>query len=98
MYKEKLKFRIFIPQRQMAQIKSRDQVSFVLIMFAKQPHALPILLNLFFFLKFPYFFSNLYTQCEARTHNPEIKSHMLFRLSQADAPSLPNLLKPNIYK
>ena len=29
-----------------------------------------------------FFFSNLYTQRGARTHNPEIKSRMLYRLSQ----------------
>lgn len=32
------------------------------------------------FLSFIYL-NNLYTLCEARTHNPEIKSHMLFQLS-----------------
>ena len=28
-----------------------------------------------------FFFSNLYTHCGAWTHNPKVKSHMLFRLS-----------------
>ena len=34
---------------------------------------------------FTFFKSNLYTQCGAQTHDPEIKSHMLFQLSQSDA-------------
>ena len=34
------------------------------------------------------FLSNLYTQREAQTHNPEIRSHMLHQLSQPGAPLL----------
>ena len=30
--------------------------------------------------------TNLYAQCGARTHNPEIKSHVLYPLSQPGAP------------
>ena len=36
---------------------------------------------LFFYFYF-FFFSYLYTQCGAQTHDPEIKSHMLYGLSQ----------------
>ena len=44
------------------------------------------------FFLFPFFprdlfLSNLYTQQGAQTHNPEIKSRMLHRLSQPGAPT-----------
>ena len=39
-----------------------------------------------FFLKI-LFLSNLYPQCGARTHNPEIKSHELHLLSQSGTSS-----------
>ena len=32
------------------------------------------------------YLSNLYTQCGIQTYNPEIKSCMLFQLSQTRAP------------
>ena len=32
------------------------------------------------------FLSNLYTQHKARNHNPKIKSHMLYQVSQPGAP------------
>ena len=32
------------------------------------------------------FLNNLYTQCGARTYNPEIKNHMLYQLSQPHIP------------
>ena len=35
--------------------------------------------------------SDLYPQCEVQTHNPEIKSGMLFQLSQTGAPRKPLL-------
>jgi len=38
-----------------------------------------------FFLSF-YLLSNLYTQHGAQTHNPKVKSHMLFWLSQPGTP------------
>jgi len=40
---------------------------------------------LFFFLSFIYL-SNLYTQCRTGYHDPEIKSRILFQLSQPGAP------------
>ena len=43
---------------------------------------------------FSSFFSNLYTQCGALTHDPEIKSSMLFQLSQPGALA-PNFLGNN---
>lgn len=39
-----------------------------------------------FFLKFYLF--NLYTQCRVGTHNPKIKNHMLFQMSQQGTPIL----------
>ena len=42
--------------------------------------AILLFLSLFIYL------SNLYTKCGAQTHNPEIKSHMFFQLSQPEAP------------
>ena len=36
---------------------------------------------------FSLFFSDVCTHCGAQTHDPEIKSHMLFQLSQSDAPN-----------
>ena len=39
-----------------------------------------------FFLSVFFFFSNLYARRGAQTHDPEIKSSMLFRLSQPGAP------------
>ena len=41
-----------------------------------------------FFLSFYLFIhlSNLYTQCRAQTHDPEIKSRSLFQLGQPGAP------------
>ena len=41
------------------------------------------------FFRFIYLFSNFYTQYRAWTHNPEVKSCMLFQLSQ------PGTLTPN---
>lgn len=38
------------------------------------------------FFKFLLIFSNLYVQCGTRNHNPEIKSPLLFRISQPGAP------------
>lgn len=38
------------------------------------------------FFKFLLIFSNLYAQRGTRTHNPEIKSPLLFRISQPGAP------------
>ena len=51
------------------------------------------------------FLSNLYTQCGAWAHSPEISSHMLYLLSQPGAPDmnileyivLSELLEHNIY-
>ena len=40
----------------------------------------------YYFLKFIYL-SNLYTQCGARSHHPEIKSLMLYQLSLLGAPT-----------
>lgn len=34
------------------------------------------------------FVSNIYTQCGIRTHEPEIKSHILYGLSQSGAPEI----------
>ena len=42
---------------------------------------------LFLFFNFIYL-SNLYTQHGARTHDPEIKSHIFFQLSQPGAPGI----------
>ena len=44
-------------------------------------------LDLIFFLFFIYL-SKLYTQWGAGTHDPKIKSHMFFLLSQADTPDV----------
>ena len=44
-------------------------------------------LNSSFFLNI-LFLSNLHTQHGSHTHIPEIKSHMLYQLSQPDAPEV----------
>lgn len=44
-----------------------------------------LILHQFFFLSFTYL-SDPYTQCGAQTHNPEIKSQILFQLSHPGAP------------
>ena len=51
--------------------------------------------EVFFFSRF-YFLSNLYTQREAQTHNPEIKSRMLWRMSQPDSPCSEGVFKSQI--
>jgi len=49
------------------------------------------------YLFFPFhFFSNFYTQRGAQTHDPEMKSRMLFQLSQSGTPPLTN--KTNFIK
>lgn len=42
----------------------------------------------FFFFLIVFILSDLYTWCGAQTHDPEIKRHMFFWLSQPGAPSL----------
>ena len=42
----------------------------------------------FYFLSLFIIFSNLYTQCAAGTHDPEIKNHMVFQLSQPGSPRI----------
>ena len=63
-------------------------MSSILSMFISFKPGTPPVFPLFtFFLKI-LFLSNLYTQHGARTHNLEIKSHMLYWLSQPGAPQL----------
>ena len=44
-----------------------------------------------FHIKKKRFFKNLCTQHGPQTHNPEIKSHMHYPLSQPDTPRIPSL-------
>lgn len=44
--------------------------------------------TLCFFLSLLIYVTNLYTQCGPQTHDPKIKIHMLFQLSQPRAPHL----------
>lgn len=60
-------------QEQQSEIMEPERSTFVLFYFVV----------LFIYL----IFSNLYTQSEARTPNPEIKNDILFRLSQPGAPT-----------
>ena len=53
-------------------------------------------LEILFYYFEDYFSSNLYTQRGAQTHNPKIKSHMLYQLSQPDALRLETNIEINL--